>query len=64
MKNPTQKQISYADALARRAGYRFLSEAEKACFGKRKIGGLDRGLMSDLISWLQGRIEEAEEAGA
>lgn len=48
----TEKQLAYAESLARRRGYKHLSDAEKACFGKRKIGGLDRGRMSELIKWL------------
>jgi len=49
---PTDKQISYAASLATRKGYRSLSEAEKACFGKCKVGGLTRDGMSRLIDWL------------
>lgn len=49
---PTEKQISFATALAAKKGYRFLSDAEKACFGKRKIGGINRAEMSRLIDWL------------
>lgn len=50
----TEKQIQFAESLARKAGYRFLADAEKACFGKRKIGGLKRGDVSRLIDWLKG----------
>ena len=49
---PTDKQVAFATSLAKRKGYKFLSEAEKACFGKCKIGGLNRELMSQLIEWL------------
>jgi len=51
----TDKQIAYAESLARKAGYRFLSDAEKACFGKRKIGGLKREAVSQLIDWLKNK---------
>ncbi len=51
----TDKQIAFATSLANRKGYRFLSDAEKACFGKCKIGGLDRGRMSQLIDWLMAK---------
>lgn len=50
---PTEKQIGFATMLAHRKGYRFLGDAEKACFGKRKIGGLHRSDISRLIDWLQ-----------
>ena len=52
----TDKQYAYAESLARKAGYRFVADAEKACFGKRKIGGLRRGDFSALISWLQDQL--------
>ena len=48
----TEKQVKYATALATKKGYRFLADAEKACFGKRKIGGLKRADMSALIEFL------------
>ena len=48
----TEKQIDYVAALARKAGYRFVGDAEKACFGKRKIGGLKRGQVSELLTFL------------
>jgi hypothetical protein len=50
---PTDKQIAFATSLANRKGYRFLGDAEKACFGKCKVGGLNRERMSQLIEWLQ-----------
>ena len=51
---PTDKQVAYAEALARGKGYRYLSEAYKARFGKNKIGGFNRAETSDLIEWLKG----------
>lgn len=48
----TDKQVKYAESLAARKGFKYLSQAEKACFGKNKIGGMDRGRMSQLIEWL------------
>lgn len=51
----TEKQVAYAESLARKSGFRFLSDAEKACFGKRKVGGLKRADMSRLIDWLAAR---------
>lgn len=50
---PTAAQVSYAESLARAKGYGYLSQAEKACFGKTKIGGLNRERMSRLIDWLK-----------
>lgn len=52
----TDKQLDYAKALAPKAGYRFLADAEKDCFGKRKIGGLARGDLSKLIDFLKAKI--------
>lgn len=52
---PTDKQVAYAESLARQAGYRYLADAEKAAFGKRSIQGLNRQGMSNLIDWLQAR---------
>lgn len=49
----TQKQLDYAEALARKKGYRYLSQAYKACFGKHKIGGFNREETSRLIDWLK-----------
>lgn len=49
----TPAQISYATTLAAQKGFRHLSQAEKACFGKSKIGGLKRGDVSRLIDWLK-----------
>lgn len=49
----TDKQIQYAQALMRKKGFRFLSDAEKACFGKRHINGMDRGKLSTLIDFLK-----------
>lgn len=53
---PTDKQVAYAESLARKAGYRFLDDAEKACFGRRRIQGMNRQNMSDLIDWLKEQI--------
>lgn len=50
---PTDKQVAYAESLARKAGYRFLGDAEKACFGRRHIQGMNRQAMSELIDWLK-----------
>jgi hypothetical protein len=52
---PTDKQIAYATALAAAKGYRFLSQAEKACFGKCRVGGMNREQVSRLIDWLRQR---------
>lgn len=52
---PTNKQVAMAESLAKRAGYRFLSDAFKAMRGKSKIGNLTRGDYSALIDWLQDR---------
>ena len=52
----TDKQVAYAEALARKAGYSYLSQAEKACFGRHKVGGLKREQMSRLIEWLKQKI--------
>ena len=49
---PTEKQVKYATSLAKKKGYAHLSQAEKACFGRIKVGGLNRELMSQLIDWL------------
>lgn len=49
----TEKQKKFAEFLAKKKGFRFLSESEKACFGKTKIGGLKRGDMSILIDFLK-----------
>lgn len=49
---PTEAQVRYATSLATRKGYRYLSQAEKDCFGKSKIGGMNRSMMSQLIDWL------------
>jgi hypothetical protein len=51
----TSSQRAYAERLAKQAGYDYLSQAEKACFGRQKVGGLKRGDMSRLIDWLQSR---------
>lgn len=45
-------QIAFATSLAKRKGYKYLADAEKACFGKCKIGGLNREGISQLIEWL------------
>lgn len=52
---PTPKQIAYAEALAAAAGYRFLNDAVKDCFGKNPVGGIKREKMSQLITFLQAR---------
>jgi hypothetical protein len=52
---PTDAQVKFATALAKQHGYKYLSDAEKACFGKCKIGGLGREGMSQLIEWLKSR---------
>lgn len=49
----TEKQISYATALARRAGYSYLSQAVKDFLGKNPINGLSKQRASDLIDWLK-----------
>lgn len=49
----TDAQKLFAENLAKKAGYRFVSDAEKDCFGKRKIGGLARADFSRLIAFLQ-----------
>jgi hypothetical protein len=49
----TEAQENYAKQLAARAGYRFLSEAAKACFGRSSVGGIKRAEMSRLIEWLK-----------
>lgn len=51
----TEKQLEYAKALAAKAGFRFLSDAEVACFGKRKIGGLNRADLSKLIDFMKAK---------
>ena len=50
----TPAQIDYATKLAAQKGYRYLSQAEKACFGRSKVGGLKRADVSRLIDWLKG----------
>ena len=52
---PTDKQVSFATSLAKQKGYRYLADAEKACFGKCRIGGLNREGMSQLIEWLSSK---------
>jgi hypothetical protein len=52
---PTEAQEKFATELAARAGYRFLSDAAKDCFGRRRVGGLKRGDMSTLIEWLKAK---------
>tara|TARA_R110000868_G_scaffold222562_1_gene474420 strand:+ start:941 stop:1126 length:186 start_codon:yes stop_codon:yes gene_type:complete len=49
---PTDKQVSFATSLASRKGFKYLSEAEKACFGKCRVGGMSRQHISELIDWL------------
>lgn len=49
----TEKQASYADALAREKGYRDYHAAYKGYKGKSKIGAIRRQEMSDLIAWLK-----------
>lgn len=50
---PTSKQLDYAEALARKKGYRYLSQAYKACFGRNKVNGFNRAETSRLIDWLK-----------
>jgi hypothetical protein len=50
---PTDKQLKFAEALASKKGFRHLSQAYKACFGKNKVGGFNRSETSQLIDWLQ-----------
>lgn len=51
---PTEKQLAFAENLAKKAGFRFgVSEAMKAMRGKAKIGAYNRAEMSELIDWLQ-----------
>lgn len=50
---PTRKQIEYAEALARKKGYRYLGQAYKACFGKHKVNDFNREETSRLIDWLK-----------
>jgi len=50
---PTAKQLQFAEALARQAGYRYLTQAYKAWAGKNKVGGFNRQETSQLIDWLQ-----------
>lgn len=49
---PTEKQLRYAESLAAKKGYRYLSQAYKACYGKNKVGGFNRSETSQLIEWL------------
>ena len=51
---PTEKQLKFAESLARRAGYSYLSQAEKAHFGKCRVGGMNRAQVSELIDALKG----------
>ena len=52
---PTERQWTYADALARKAGYRSADDARRERNGKSRIGSMTRAEMSALIDWLQNR---------
>lgn len=58
---PTTKQIAYAESLARQAGYRYgINEARRAKTGKNPVGDITRQNLSDLIDWLQDRIDDED----
>lgn len=48
----TDKQRSYLDFLARRAGYRSIADARRARMGKSPVGDLKRAEASATIEWL------------
>lgn len=51
----TDRQYAYAESLARKAGYKRLSDARRDMHGKNKIGDMKRAECSALIDWLLAR---------
>ncbi len=62
MKHPsapaTDKQLSYLEALARRAGYRYSSTAIKEVIGKNPVNGLNRERASRVIAFLKRKVSK------
>ena len=53
----TDKQLDYINSLARRAGYRYTSQAIKDILGKNPINGLNRERASTVIDALKSQID-------
>lgn len=55
--NPTEKQLVYAEDLARKLGFRYLVEAEKHYYGQSLIGIRTKDHVSNIIDNMKFDLE-------